>query len=389
MNWVDLVIILLVISSAVNGVYRGAAVQLLSFGGFWGGLLLGAFLAPAIADLFGGSGAKAVVSLVTVFGMASLLGAVGQAAGVRIWGRLQRSRLRVADAAGGGAVAVAATLLAVWLIAVMLAAVPLRSLSQGIQQSGAVGFLTRTLPPAPSVFAQLRNLFSTAGFPQVFAELEPDPGPGVATPADPEVGGAVQAAGVSTVKVTGVGCGGIQTGSGFVVSPELVITNAHVIAGIDDPVVEDDAGRHRATPVVFDPDLDVAVLRVGGLAGPPLNLLAGSIPRGGGTAVLGFPGGGPFSANPAAVRDEFNAQGRDIYGRRIVTRRVYQLQAQVRSGNSGGPFVESDGDVGGLVFSRSAFRENIGYSIKSTEVTGHVGQARGRSQPTDTGPCLN
>jgi S1-C subfamily serine protease len=173
-----------------------------------------------------------------------------------------------------------------------------------------------------------------------------------------------------------------------VVEGGLVVTNAHVIAGIEDPVVEDSAGRHRATPVLFDPDLDLAVLRASGLAGRPLTLLPEAVGRGGGTAVLGYPEGGPLNAKPSAILDEFTATGRDIYGSAIVARRVYQLQAEVRSGNSGGPFVEADGDVLGVVFSRSAHRGDIGYSLVSPgDVIDSVEAARSTEGEVGTGPC--
>ena len=388
MNYVDIVIILFLLSSAIQGVFQGAALQVFSFGGFWGGLALGAVIAPFVSGFFDGTTGKAVASLVTVFGLALLLGAVGRRFGAKAWGRLRTSKLGKVDSVVGAAVAGIATLFALWLIAIMLSTVAIAGISKGIQESKIIREVTQRMPPAPSVFARMRQIFSAAGFPQVFAELEPLPSEEVELPSDPEVRAALEAAGPSTVRVVGAGCGGIQTGSGFVVEGGLVVTNAHVIAGIEDPVVEDSAGRHRATPVLFDPDLDLAVLRASGLAGGPLTLLPGTVGRGGGTAVLGYPEGGPLNAKPSAIVDEFTATGRDIYGRDIVARRVYQLQAEVRSGNSGGPFVEADGDVLGVVFSRSAHRGDIGYSLVSPgDVIDSVEAARSTEGQVGTGPC--
>lgn len=390
MNYVDVVIILFLISSALQGLFQGAALQLFSFGGFWGGLAIGALLAPFVSGFFDSPASVAVSSMVTVFGLALLLGAVGRRFGAKAWGSLRKLKLGKVDSAAGAGVAVLATLFALWLIAIMLSTVSLAGLSKGIQGSTILQAVTKRMPPAPTVFARMRHLFSAAGFPQVFAELEPETTGDVPLPSDPDVRAALDAAGPSTFKVVGAGCGGLQTGTGFVVDAGLLVTNAHVVAGIDDPTVEDSAGRHRATPLLFDPDLDLAVLRVSGLAGPPLRLLPDTLPRGEGIAVLGYPGGGPLRAEPSAIIDEFTASGRDIYGRDIVARRVYQVQARVRSGNSGGPFVESDGDVLGVVFSRSARREDIGYALVSPgEVSESIEEAKESDAEVDTGPCAS
>jgi S1-C subfamily serine protease len=197
----------------------------------------------------------------------------------------------------------------------------------------------------------------------------------------------VQKAAASTVKIVGVGCGGVLEGSGFVAGPGLVVTNAHVVAGIDGPVVEDRGGRHPARTVLFDPDLDLAVLRTSGLAGPALPLETSTVSRGTGGAVLGYPGGGPFRAGPAAVRRSFVAVGRDIYGRRTVPRAVYELEAAVRPGNSGGPVVVPDGRVIGVVFSRSLSQANVGYALVGGDVATRLRTAAARSAAVDTGAC--
>lgn len=389
MTFVDLLIGLLVISSGVHGFFQGAALQVLAFGGFWGGLLLGAALAPVFTGFAQSSGAKVLLGLLSVFGLAMIGGAVGRFFGLRAWGRLQQAKMGTFDSGLGSVVGGASTLLAAWLIGVMLAGLPVPTLSRAIQESVILDGVGAVMPPAPDVFSRLRNLFDKAGFPQVFAEFEPSPAPEVQLPSDPQVRAAVEAAGRSTVRIRGVGCGGVQSGSGWVGASGMVVTNAHVIAGIDNPQVEDANGRHDAVPVLFDPDLDMAVLRTSGLAGGPLELVTEPVGRGGGTAVMGFPGGGQFRAGPAAVRDRFTATGRDIYGRGLVRRDVYQLQATIRSGNSGGPFVDRDGRVLGLVFSRSAYRDDVGYAITGAEVAPRLSEARGRQGAVDTGSCVN
>ena len=176
----------------------------------------------------------------------------------------------------------------------------------------------------------------------------------------------------STVKIEGSGCGVIQEGSGFVVAPGLVVTNAHVVAGISRPIVIDQYGDHPATAALYDSRLDIAVLRVPGLRDQPASLLEGSALVGSGSAaaVLGYPEGGPFKAVPAGVADAFEATGLDIYGNATVTREIYELDAVIQPGNSGGPLIASgdkaagirDGTVIGVVFARSTTDTSVGYA---------------------------
>ena len=148
-----------------------------------------------------------------------------------------------------------------------------------IQDSAIIRRLDAVLPPVPEIAARLGRLLDPLGSPQVFAGLEPVPSSPVTGPNAAEVNAAADAAGRSTVKVSGLGCGGIVQGSGFVAGPDLVVTNAHVVAGIASPVVQDTNGTHDATPLVFDPATDIAVLRAHDLAGPELALADSSAPR--------------------------------------------------------------------------------------------------------------
>ncbi len=386
MNLVDLGVIALLGLAAAHGVTQGAALQVLSFGGFWIGLLVGAAVAPVFSSVTTSAFAAAFISLVTFLGLALVGGAAGRYLGTHAWGALQKLKLGIADAALGAMVAVLAALAAVWLIAILLTAGPTQDLSRAINRSVIVRALVERLPPAPSVFSRLQQIVSVTPFPRVFEGIEPIPAGPIDVPGDAVVQAAVKRAGQSTVRIVGVGCGGVQTGSGFVVSDGLVMTNAHVVAGIESPQVEDSRGGHRATTVLFDPATDVAILRTSGLAGAPLPLAGGEAPRGQGGAVIGFPGGGAFAATPGAVLRRFSAVGRDIYGAALTRREVYQLQSQIRQGNSGGPYVRQDGTVLGVIFAASTTENNVGYALTSREVLPKVAQARA-SQSASTGPC--
>lgn len=386
MNLVDLAIIVVLGLAAAHGVTQGAALQVLSFGGFWIGLLIGAALAPVFSSVASGDFAQAFISLATFLGLALAGGAVGRYLGTHAWGALRRLKLGGFDSALGAFVAVVAALAAVWLIAILLTAGPTRNVARAMNDSTIVRALVDRLPPAPSVFSRVQSLISATPFPRVFEGLEPIPAGPIEVPDNAIVQAAVNRAQRSTVRIFGVGCGGVQTGSGFVAGSGLVVTNAHVVAGISRPEIQDANGRHPSTPVLFDPKLDIAVLRTSGLAGPPLTLAPGEAPRGQGGAVLGYPGGGGFTAKPAAVLRRFNAVGRDIYGRDLTRRAVYQLQAQIRQGNSGGPFVRKDGVVLGVVFAASTSEADVGYALTSQEVGPRVVAAQ-RSRGASTGPC--
>jgi S1-C subfamily serine protease len=388
-NLVDVGIILVLGLAAAHGVTQGAVLQIFSFGGFWIGLLIGAALAPVLSSVTQSPFAGAFISLVTFLGLALIGGAAGRYIGTHAWSALQRLKLGVLDAAMGAIVAILAALAAIWLIAILLTAGPTRDVSRAINRSVIVRALVENLPPAPSVFSRVQQFISVTPFPRVFEGIEPIPAGPIDVPGNAVVQAAVDRAQASTVRVVGVGCGGIQTGSGFVADSGLVVTNAHVVAGIQDPQVEDSRGSHRATPVLFDPALDVAVLRTSGLAGTALPLADGEAKRGQGGAVLGYPGGGRFTAGPGAIVRKFAAIGRDIYGRELTRRDVYQLQAAIRQGNSGGPFVRQDGTVLGVVFAASTTESNVGYALTSQEVLPKLRQARGVTNEVSTGPCTS
>jgi S1-C subfamily serine protease len=387
-NVVDIVLLVAVAIAAIQGLRLGAILQVLTFGGFWIGLYLGALLASVTVTWVHTATARTAVALGTMLGVAVLLGLTGRILGSRLVRRVHRGRLGAVDSALGVVVAVVASLLAAWLIASTLVNSSFDQLNASISDSRIIRSLDTVLPAPPSVFSRVQGFLSSEGFPPVFAQLAPASAGPVTAAAGPQVQAAVAAAGASTVKIVGAGCGDIQEGSGFVVAPGLVVTNAHVVAGIPHPTVEDAAGAHPTTVLLFDPSYDLAVLRVQGLDEHPLALDQGVVARGTQAAVLGYPGGGPFTAVPAGVMAEFPAEGRDIYGQGLTVRDVYEVQAVVRPGNSGGPLVEPDGEVIGVVFSRSTTNGDIGYALTSPGVVARVARAGSSDTPVGTGACV-
>ncbi len=387
MNVLDLVIAVLVVLSVFTGFRRGAALQLVTYTGLILGLAAGAVVAPRMAELVDDPFAQATVALLTLLLLAAIGDALGWMVGRRVWTAARKSRLDPIDAGAGSVVAGVAALLATWFLAFNLVQGPFPFLSAQIRGSAIVRGIDEILPRPPSLLAEVRTFFDRFGFPEVFANIPPAPAGPVQGPSTGEVGQAFDAADQSTVRIVGQACDRIQEGSGFLVGDGDVVTNAHVVAGVGSPQVQQQGGgTFDATTVLFDPALDLAVLHVDEAPADPLTFAPDEVDRGATGAVLGYPGGGDLRGSSAAVRRTMIAIGRDIYSERFVRREVYELQAVVRPGNSGGPFVLPDGRVAGVVFAASTTNEGVGYALTSNEVIPEL-EAAGTSEVA-TGPCI-
>jgi len=386
-NLVDVAFVVVALLAAYQGARVGAVVQVCAILGFLGGLYLGALLASVTVRWAHTPTARTAVALTTMVGVAFVLGMVGRILGGTLVVHLHPGFGRSLDAVLGTVVAVVAALVTFWLLASTLVNSSSAALDSAILQSRVIYSLNRVLPPPPSVFSQAQGFLTAEGFPPVFAALAPASALPVALPTDAQLRAAVLAAQASTVKVEGYGCGVLQEGSGFVAAPGLVVTNAHVVAGIAAPLVQVGTSVKATRVVAFDPSFDLAVLRVSGLTAPALHLDPGTVDRGAQAAVLGYPDGGPFTADAAGVMALFEAQGRDIYGKELTVRNVYEIDALVRPGNSGGPLVLPDGEVVGVVFSRSTVNDGIGYALTSPDVLTRVVRALPLTAAVSTGPC--
>jgi S1-C subfamily serine protease len=386
-----MIIDILIVVFAISALYRGREIgfvrQLFSTAGFFGGLFLGAWLQPHTIDWGHSQISRLIITLLTTLGCAMLLFMVGEYIGLRLKHKVLLKRVNKLDNGFGGLLSIVSLLLTVWLAAAILVSLPTTGLQSTLQKSRIVSALDRVLPNAPNVISGLGHLIDPNGFPQVFINGEPSPNSQVPLPSLGDLQSAVNQDRASVVKLEGQGCGGIVEGSGFVVGSNLVATNAHVVAGIRHPYVEDDNGSHSGTVIWFDPNLDIAVLRVSNLSGKSLVISNKNVNSGTPAAVLGYPGGGPFTASPAAVMDQFTAVGRDIYGRGQTSRDVYELQANVIPGNSGGPLVAKDGTVIGVIFAESTSYQHVGYALTTAQVTSTINHAAARNTPVGTGQC--
>jgi S1-C subfamily serine protease/uncharacterized membrane protein required for colicin V production len=388
-NLLDAVIALVLVVSAWTGYRRGAALQLVTYTGLVVGLIAGALLAPATARLVEDPFTQAAVALGTLVGLAAVGDGIGWAIGRRVWVAARRSPLSPVDHAAGSLVAGIAVLLTTWFLAFNLVQGPFPLVARQIRDSTVVRGLDGILPRPPSLLRQARGFLDRFGFPEVFADLPPAPSGPVREPTAAQAQRAFRAAEDATLKVVGRACERIQEGSSFLVEPHYVVTNAHVVAGVRQPQVQQQDGEtFDADTVLFDDDLDLAVLRIEVDQAEDLDLEAQQLDRGAAGAVVGYPGGGALAGERAAVRSTLVAVGRDIYGEDRVSREVYELQAHVVPGNSGGPFVSVDGLVAGVVFAASTTHPGVGYALTSDEVRPRIQQALGRTQPVSTGPCI-
>ena len=390
-NWVDLLIIVLMLLAAVHGLRLGALVQLLTFAGFWLGLLLGTLVWVHALGFIHHANERAGITVAAVLFTAGALAVLGRTVGSYSNMTLRRLHLGAVDSVLGVGVAVIAVLLSSWLVASVISSPNSRFtwLSSAVARSDILHSVDRVLPQVPPVFTDLQNYLNEQGFPQVFSTLTPPLSVSVATPDDAATRTLASPAILSTVKILGAACGDEQEGSGFVVGQGLVVTNAHVVAGENATQVVVNGSSYGATVVLFDPKFDLAVLRTGAPLGPVLSIDPDQVPRGTQAVILGYPEDGPLTIGAAGVTAEITATGRDIYNQGAVTRGVYALEATVRPGNSGGPVVIAGGEVVGVVFSRSTVYPDVGYALTSPGVLARVRQAASRQAPVSTQKCAS
>jgi S1-C subfamily serine protease len=386
-NTIDLLIILFGLSSLARGYRVGLVRQAGSTLGFIVGLFAGSQVANLVISHIDGSLNKSLASLSIVLGISFILMTIGEMGGIRLKQHLLNRKVDQLDRGFGSIMSVITLLFAVWLAGSILVLGPPNGFEQEIKSSRVIAVLNRGLPPATKFLSTLNKLIDPNGFPEVFKGLEPHPGATATLPSLGSLDTVVKSAQASVVKVEGTGCGGIVEGSGFVFAEDEIATNAHVIAGVSSPKVIDANGIHNTRVRLFDPNLDVAVLEVNNLAGRPLQLNATDQPTGTPGVVLGYPGGGDFSAQPASVLDRFMALGRNIYGHNATSRDIYSLQAHVIPGNSGGPLVGTDGSVLGIVFATSTAYNNVGYALTGHQVSSDLTRAKTDTATYSTGSC--
>jgi S1-C subfamily serine protease len=242
----------------------------------------------------------------------------------------------------------------------------------------------------PAWFSRATSALTEAGFPQVFNPFENESTAEVAKPTgDSVTAAATNAAKLSTVKIEGVSGTQGREGSGFVYAARHVMTNAHVVAGIDAPTVRVGGvgPSYEARVVLFDPQKDVAVLYVPDLRAPVLRF-DDDATRGDSAVVAGYPEDGDLNLQAATVANRVRATGQNIYNDETVTREIYSIRSTVRPGNSGGPLLTTDGKVFGVVFARSTSDDETGYVLTAAEVASDAERAANATAPVGTGDLV-
>lgn len=383
----DLILIGVFIAVMIRGWQLGLIRQSILvaglFLGFWLGVVLTPRVAPWLTGLLGQTMASLVIFGACVLIVAGLFDVLANLAKQKVTKRHHH----LADGGAGIVFGAVYAAVLIWLLANVFMYGPTTWLPEQIKGSAVVRTIDRAMPTPPAALITLRRYIANISLPQPFAGNEPAPGNLEITGSSPELKALVAKVGKSVVEVTGPGCGSISVGSGFVAAPNMVVTNAHVVAGVARPIVLDDNGRHSTTVVYFNPDLDIAVLRVNNLAGAVLPLNTAPQSRGAAGAVIGYPGGGPLTAVSGYVLNSITAVGRNIYNQGLVRREVYTLKTEVRPGNSGGPYVLANGEVAGVVFARSESYAETGYAIRASQVAPIIAQYKNATQAVSTQSC--
>jgi S1-C subfamily serine protease len=390
---IDLVLGIVIISYAVSGYRQGLAVGTLSLGGFLVGALIAMEIVPPMAEGLDEGIERSFAVLVSVLLFAWLGQLGGAVLGTRLRRHLTVRPAQIADQLLGMVAGVIAVILVLWFVGGALRGSPAPAVNRAVSSSRLLATVDRFMPEDLNVLAEnFRRAVAGSDFPRVFAGVAPEDILPVPTPDPGAVPGKVlDRVARSVVKIVGDAptCGRGQEGSGVIVGPEHVMTNAHVVAGVPAPTVQVGGvgAKLAARIVLFDPQRDIAVLAVPGLRAPSLPLAPANLQHGDDSVVAGFPRNGPFAAGAARVRQVLTAVGEDIYGKPGVTRQVYSLYANVQQGNSGGPLLDTKGAIVGLVFAKSLDDPSTGYALTIEEIDSDIQAGRTADARVSSGGC--
>ena len=390
-QWLDIAIIGVALIAAISGWRSGALGSLLSFVGVILGAIAGVMLAPHLVGHIDSPRAKLFVALFLILALV----VVGEIAGV-VLGRAVRNSIRSGGVRGvdsvvGVALQLLVVMVAAWLLATPLTSTDQPSLAAAVRGSKVVAEVDKYAPDwLRAVPKRMSGLLSTSGLPDVLEPIGRTPVQAVEPPdaalADSLVVGTARP---SVVKIRGVAtaCQKVLEGTGFVVAPNRVMSNAHVVAGSDSVTVEAEGKTYDATVVSYDPNADISILAVPDLPQKPLVFADQPAKTGTDAVVLGFPGGGDFAATPARVREIIELSGPDIYKSTTVNREVYTIRGTIRQGNSGGPMINRAGEVIGVVFGAAVDDNDTGFVMTTNEVSRQLAQI-GNTVPVLTGTCV-
>lgn len=389
MNSLDVIIIVVLLAYAVSGVVQGFVVNLVATIGLLAAGGLAVVLVPRVLEGRTPTLGSSLLALGIVVGAAAIGQAVGTYIGNDLRSGLRSGRARSIDAVGGGVLSVVVVLCATWALGYSVSGTQLPYLSTAVRGSAILERVDGLMPrQAGDVLNAFNGVLDANLFPRYLDPFETETIAAVEAPDQETLDQAgVREASGSVVKVLGQArCERGIEGSGFVYAPDRIMTNAHVVAGVSEPFVEIDGRRIRAEVVLFDPELDVAVLAVEALGVGPLEFDTRG-ESGQPAAILGYPENGPFDARAARIRNRIDLRSPDIYDRGEVSRQSFSVRGLVRSGNSGGPLVSADGDVLGVIFAASISDSSTGYALTAEQVAEDAEKGRSARRAVSTGEC--
>jgi S1-C subfamily serine protease len=389
MNFLDWCLVVLTLAYALSGYWQGFITGACATAGLLLGGLAGIWLAPLLLGDAAPSMWVSLGALFVVLVMASVGQAMLQYVGTRLRERLTWQPIRAVDAVGGAALSVAAVLVVAWGLGVAISGSRIPGISPQVRDSQILVTVNKVMPvQAQQALRSFNNVVGSSFFPRY---LEPFARERIVSVPraerrvlrDPEI----RAAANSVFKVRSNNrCGSGVEGTGFLYAPQKLMTNAHVVAGVTEPMVQVGEKSVRGTVVYYNPDVDIAVIDVPALDGPTIRFdLAGKENQQG--AALGFPQDGPFNAQPVRIRGDQRLRSPDIYGNGTVTRHVFSLRGLIRPGNSGGPVVSTQGRVLGVVFAASVSDRDTGYALTADQVRRAAAVGLTSEQKVSSGNC--
>ena len=390
-QWLDIAVLVVAFIAAISGWRSGALGSLMSFVGVVLGAIAGVMLAPHIVSHVHSPRAKLFAALFLILALV----VIGEVAGV-VLGRAVRSAIRnrgirTVDSIIGVALQLVVVLVAAWLLATPLTSSDQPNLAAAVRGSKVLAQVDKYAPEwLKSVPKRMSTLLSTSGLPEVLQPFGRTPIQAVDAP-DASLADSLVVANArpSVVKIRGVapGCQKVLEGTGFVIAPNRVMSNAHVVAGSDSVTVQAEGQTYDATVVSYDPNADISILDVPNLPQRPLVFAEQPAKSGTDAVVLGYPGGGDFAATPARVREIIELNGPDIYRTTTVNREVYTIRGTVRQGNSGGPMINRAGQVLGVVFGAAVDDNDTGFVLTASEVSRQLAKI-GNTDKVPTGACV-
>jgi S1-C subfamily serine protease len=390
-QWLDIGLVALAFVAAISGWRSGALGSLMSFVGVVLGAVAGVLLAPHIVDRIDAPRAKLFATLFLILALVVIGEIAGVVLGRAVRGAIRSRGVRLVDSFIGVALQIVVVLVVAWLLGSVVTTSDQPNLAAAVRGSKVLTEVDGVAPEWLRVVPKrLKAVVDTSGLPEVLQPFGRTPIANVDEPdATLATSAVVPVVQPSVVKIRGVapGCQKVLEGTGFVVAPNRVMSNAHVVAGSDTVTVESAGQSYDATVVSYDPNEDISILDVPNLPAPPLPFADKSAATGTDALVLGYPGGGDFAATPARIRETIELNGPDIYRTTTVNREVYTIRGTVRQGNSGGPLINRAGQVLGVVFGAAVDDADTGFVLTAKEVSRQLANIN-NSQRVPTGSCV-